>query len=275
MLMLGADLVHLVVECYREILNEDFASAEDTCTVAGCDAVVALDRFKHGYAPMWGDTPGVRNNMYEMHAKDVHFGELKMHGLHVLRFKKYEDRIVNGDLLTACGVTNTFTKAENIIAKMISVKDPLITRFGSIQLEQNLLLKVRACFIHIIVRAINCYVLCQKDFQCCTMTFESSCTEQECVHMEHRGGHRILHRVFGARGSEGERARWCPCARWRGARRTRTARSEPLRGPGRARWRGAAGAGASTHYRKPAHRPHAGYCAEDDARDECIWGRDI
>ena len=159
MMMIGADLVHLVVECYGEIVQEDFASPEDTCKVAGCDAVVALDRFKHGYAPMWDDTPCVRKNMYEMFAKEVDFGELQMHGQHVLRFKKYEDRIVNGDLLTACGVTNTFTKAENIIAKMILEKDPLITRFGSIQLEQNLLLKVRACFMQIITRGIDCYVL--------------------------------------------------------------------------------------------------------------------
>jgi len=160
MKMLGADLVHLVKECYGEIVDEDFASPEDTCKVAGCDAVVALDRFKHGYAPMWDDTRCVRNNMYEMFAKDVDFGKLKMHAQHVLRFKKYENRIVNGDLLTACGVTNTFTKAENIIAKMISVQDPLITRFGSIQLEQNLLVKVRSCFMQIIVRGINCYLLC-------------------------------------------------------------------------------------------------------------------
>jgi len=170
MLLVHPDTIHVLRECYEEILDEDFFSPE-----AVCDVEVVRDRFKHGLSPKLLKTPCLSDKIYEMYAKDVDFGELKMNPEYKMRFKRWDDKVVSSDLLMASGVTNSVTKAENIIAKMISKNDPLIKPFQSVRLEQNIFVgKVRPCFIENMLRAMNCYVLCQKDSQCCRMTFESS-----------------------------------------------------------------------------------------------------
>jgi len=158
--MVHSSFIHVLREVYEEIVAEDFASPDASWKGAGCDTLLAPKRIEHGFSPTWVETPSVRGSLYAMLAKDINFSELLVHPEFMLRMKKIDNKILNGDLLVAFNVTNTFTKAENIIAKMFSVKDPLIMCFESIKIEQNLIIgKVCACFIDIIVRGINCYVL--------------------------------------------------------------------------------------------------------------------
>ena len=158
--MVHASFVHVLREVYEEIVAEDFVSPDASGKGVLCKTLLAPKRIKHGFSPKWFETPCVRDSMYGMHAKDIDFGDLLVQPEFILRMKKMDNKILNGDLLVACNVTNTFTKAENIIAKMFSTKDPLIMRFETIKIEQNLIIgKVCACFIDIIVRGINCYVL--------------------------------------------------------------------------------------------------------------------
>ena len=155
MLLVDPDAVHVVRECYVEIEAEDFASPQ-----ASCDVHFVRDRFKHGISPKLLKTPCLGDKIYEMHAKDVDFGELKMNPEYKMHFKIWDDKVVSSDLLMASGVTNSVTKAENIIAKMISKNDPLIKPFRSIRLEQNIFVgKVSPFLIEIMLRAMNCYVL--------------------------------------------------------------------------------------------------------------------
>ena len=176
MIMVHETKFHVLREVFEEIVAEDFASPGASLQEAGRDTLLAGSRIVHGFDPLWGEAPSVRECLFKMPAKYLNFGgELRVNAEFEIRMKKTDNTILTGDLLVACNMTNTNLKAENLMSKWLSDKDPLIMGFKSIKLEQNLLHgKVCACFMTILVRGINCYVLYYNDSHRSRMTLESS-----------------------------------------------------------------------------------------------------
>jgi len=176
MKMVHESQFRVLLEVFEEIQAEEFASPCTFWNDSKRDKLLSESPIEYGFDQLWAEAPSVRKNLFKLPAKYLNFGgELSVNADFEIRMKKENNTILNGDLLVACNFTNSYIKAENIVRNLLFDKDPLIMRFESIKLEQNVLHgKVCACFIDIFVRGINCYVLYYNDSHCTRMTLESS-----------------------------------------------------------------------------------------------------
>jgi len=176
MIMVHREQFHVLLEVFKEIQAEDFASPCTFWNDPKRPKFLSESPIEYGFDQLWSEEPSFPKILFSLHAKYLNFGrELSVNADIEIRMKKENNAILNGDLLVACNLTNTFTKAENIMRNLVFNKDPLIMGFTSIKLEQKVLRgKVCACFIDIFVRGINCYVLYYNDSHRTRMTLESS-----------------------------------------------------------------------------------------------------